>query len=239
MINKWSASRFFLALSGLAFAVAAQATPLVFTYSGTISSGIDNRGTFSNGVGDTDLSGASFTKRIVFDPAAIPVWNDPANPYPGSQVLGQQSGNVGTDTVTINGVSHTFAWDWSKVNVSQMYLANVISRGDPTAQQIDQVGVSLSGNTANYTTVTAQAWIANLGSPLNLAAGFNQNWTHAVQPGDLSGTYFQVFGPDAEASFYGTASTFSIDSPAPVPEPDGVLMLGAGLALLALVRRKH
>ena len=238
MKNKLAVSRFCMAVIGMACAVAAHATPLVFSYSGTISSGTDNRGTFSNGVAGTDLTGASFTQRIVFDPAAIPVWNDPANPYPGSQVFGQQSGNVGTDTITINGVSHTFTWDWSKYNVSQMYLANAISRNDSSAQQIDQVGISFDGNTANYTTVVAQAWIYNSNSPLNLGSSFNQNWTRNVQRGDTAASYFQVFGPDAEVSFYGSPATFSIQSPAPVPEPDGVVMLGVGIALLALKRRK-
>jgi len=231
------AKRFALALATCLTCISAHATPVTYSTSGTITSGTDYLGSFSNGALNRDLSGLSFTQSVTFDPTLVTP--DVAAPPDYTFVDGHLHSGVATSTITIGGVSHSFTWDASKFLFAQVALMNWLTQGDTS--RFDGVVFRTFGLTENYTNVDIGSNVYSRTHPLQLGLNLDQNWSYNVHSDDMvHDAWVAIYGPNGENAlqYAGTPETISMQVVSSVPEPSELLLLSLGLAVLLAVRRK-
>lgn len=210
----------------------AAATPWTFTTTGTISTGYDTTGVF--GAANTDLYGMSFSNSITLDPTAYAniVYND----ADANSRTGTLTGSA-TTTVTVGNTTKTFIWDLSSFyNWGQSYLG-AYNTNYGAGMIFDEAYQNQSGYTADGSNLVSYGYLYSYVNAFGLSTSFNQNWARTVQAGDYGGSYFYIYGNSGYASFQGTPSTISINSP--VPEPEAYAMLLAGLGLLSFTAKRR
>ena len=217
------------------------------TPSGT---GFDNAGLF--GAAGSSLVGDTYTETITTDPAlnSSIACNSPTC----FGTIGGVPNNIGPGapyrlSVTVNGVP--FTWTESAPYLNEAYLIDALSKHDTSTTLQDQV--YQEADSGNCNSFCVYSYI--LAHSLTKAFVHNLNFNHAINASDSldpgSNTYFDYTLQNGTplgitTIFYGSISTLSVRSmggdPAPVngvPEPDILWLMLAGLAGLALTRRKR
>ncbi len=211
-----------------------------FTTSGLITSGYDTTGVF--GTANQDLTGLAYTQSLTLDPAQyetqyIDLYS--LNSY-GSLLAG-----TATDTVTVNGLTHSYLFDLTQKNWGWAFLYKGLTQ---VGGNNDYVYQYQEGVTTHGQSIFALGSVYSLFNPLNIGLSYTQIWSYSPQAGDggyasfgIGSSGFQksvIGGSNDEAYFDGTPSFISINAATAVPEPTGLLLLALGLIGLAIIHRK-
>jgi MYXO-CTERM domain-containing protein len=222
-------SRKFIALSIGALLlgpVAAHATVMSGSFTGTMTAGTDEDNLF--GTGNTDLTGDAVTGTFVYDTTLF----TPAAPVNGTapqQYTGTSTGAL-TVTLTISGVTYTFQ---DRAN-SGIYL-------DPTSNS----EVTLTANdTATNVSATFELDVALPDTPFVTSSNLTGTY-NATALGDsiIQGSDFQIINSDPTEVVSG--GTFNVNSISvqqqsqATPEPASLAVLAVGLAGIAGIRRRR
>jgi hypothetical protein len=211
----------------------ANAVPITYTTSGIILSGIDSRGTFSQGVASRDLSGLTFSQSVTFDPTLV---TNETSEVDYTSIYGRLYSSTATTTVTIDNVSNSFSWDASKFILAQVALMNWLTQG---GSPFDGVVFRTFGLTDNDTNVDVGSNVYSRVNAFQLGLNLEQNWSYVVKPDDfVQDAAFSVWGTDAEANYLGRPDTISMQIATTVPEPSSVILIALGFTLLFAARRK-
>lgn len=213
-----------------------QAIPITYTTTGTILSGTDHGGGFSNGESDRELSGQSFSQSVTFDPSFVNA--DVSAPPDYTFVSGHiYSGNA-TSIITIGNISHSYTWDASKFLYAQVGLMNWLTQGDTA--RFDGVAFRTFGLTEDYTSVDVGSNVYSRSNPFHLGLNIDQNWSYNVHPEDMiQDAFASIYGPlgQVELQYTGRPESISMHV-AEVPEPSPSALFVLGFAVLLVMRRK-
>lgn len=233
----YSAKHFALVLTTCLACIYAHAVPVTYSTSGTITSGTDYLGNFSNGIMNRNLSGLSFTQSVTFDPTLVTP--EVAAPPDYTEVFGHLYSGIAIATITIGSVSHSYTYDASKFLLTQVALINWLTQGDTS--RFDGAVFKTYGLTENYTSVEIGSNVFSRTNPLQLGLNLDQNWSYSVHPDDMTqDAWVAIYGPigENELQYAGTPLTISMQVATSVPEPSEGLLLSSGLAALLVMRRK-
>lgn len=207
-----------------------------FTTSGLITSGYDSTGVF--GTANQDLTGLAYTQSLTLDPAQyIYQYTDAYTQYGYGNLLA----GTATDTVTVNGLTHSYLFDLTQSNWGQVYLHNGLTQG----YNYDEAYQYHYGVTTDGQSIYSQGYVDSYVNPLNIGLSYTQIWSYSPQAGDSGYAGFSIGGyaykesviggSNDQAYFEGTPSLISINA---VPEPEGLMLLALGLIGLAGMHRK-
>ena len=215
-----------------------------FTTSGLITSGYDSTGVF--GTANQDLTGLAYTQSLTLDPAQY------ENQYTGLYIHtghGSLLAGTATDTVTVNGLTHSYLFDLTQANSGYAYLYNSLTQ---VGGNYDQAYQYHQGVTTDGQSIFATGSVHSSINPLDIGLSYTQIWSYSPQDaedsfivsfgiGSLGSSGFQksvIRGSNDQAWFYGTPTFISINAATAVPEPTGLLLLALGLIGLAIIHRK-
>jgi hypothetical protein len=239
---KFAKSAVVTALASLAFSVSAQATTLVITYSGVVSSGIDVTGVF--GQAGQDLTGLSYTSvysLIEPTPGAV-VFTDGTS----STTYGGTAYDVPSPisaTLTINGVT---------LSVGGLYIG-VVGRenglpGDIGYDLLFHEAQDYTAGTINETNNLVYNVIQSYTNNFLGAGDYTTSLNYTVQAGDEASGGFQFFTGNVASgagpiNAYGNLTPQTVNvagitiSAVPEPATWGMMFIGFGV-LGAMSRRK-
>lgn len=230
------------ALATVVLATSAHAA-IIYTYKGTIESGMDHAGELGGGANQS-LAGKAFTLTFTLDPAAPGV--DYA-PYPGVDQVAMHGGSTAMSGVmSIDGITFDLGTLEDAV-VLQSYSS------DPFVSEIyheffghESIGDG-SGDVFRhwaYIQVFSENGNPIVPLPLSYASPFN----YEVQPGDVSqGLFYRSRDNDETGAFdqliSASLSTTSISvfdtSAGAVPEPGAWALMIGGFALAGIILRRR
>ena len=218
-------------LLGVGLSPLANAAPWTFYSSGTIDSGYDTTGEF--GSISTDLSGQTYSQLFTLDPSLYSYQDSNPAYLNGSGSLIATA----TNTVTVNGISKTYTWDFSQYSWGQAFVSSA-SYG---VSQAYQYQYGYLANDSRW--LQSQSYLFSYANDFNLLPSYDQVWSRNVQSGDVGNDYFRLANNLYQASnthFNGTPTFMSINAPiAADPEPETYAMLLAGLGLVGLMARRR
>ena len=215
------------------------ASPWTVTSTGTIKVGTDGMGIF--GAIGGDLTGKSVVQSISLDPTWFPTQDTSNNNYIHSQgwlAYGKASVNV-----IINDISKSYTWDLNTPNWGQSMLSNGISSGANTGFYKDSVISYLQGFATDGLNLTAsdsfQSYVIAFNPSLNYSevlpeykppafALTNSNY------GDIYFSYGSTFFDSANG-----LTSISVNSTiSSVPEPSSAALIGVGMIVFTIARRR-
>jgi hypothetical protein len=200
-----------IALS-LALPSVAQASSYVLSTTGSVTSGVDNRGLF--GTAGASLAGDKFALSILFDSSLAYTDNVHASDLSGAAAV--VSLTVGSKTVV-----EIITSGWAQLDVqdstwgSDLYgLATGTATDGTWLRAEEEVGSS-------------NAFVGN-DSP-------TQTIGYSTQAGDIAYANFDLTESGIATDFSASASSVSLQT---VPEPAAMGLFGIGLAALGVIRRR-
>jgi hypothetical protein len=194
--------------------IAAHATIVDGSFSGTMSSGTDTTGVF--GTPGADLTSDAITGTFTYDTSLF------SQSISGGTNTATGSPGALTVTVTINGFSHTFTDNTS----SSIYL-------DANASE-----VTLANDTTVPGSINENFYldVSDLFSPFISSTDLTAPYTD-TNPFSSNGTFFiSDIGPNVTAGGAFTLGTLSV---APVPEPASLGLLAMSLGGIAVRRTRR
>ena len=185
------------------------------------------------GTANQDLTGLAYTQSLTLDPAQYSYqYTDAYTQYGYGNLLA----GTATDTVTVNGLTHSYLFDLTQSNWGEAYLSNGL---------IQEAYQDHSGVTTDGQSIVSSGSVYSYVNPLNIGLSYTQIWSYSPQAGDYGNAYFNIgsgryqtsdiAGLNDQAYFYGTPSLISINA---VAEPEGLMLLALGLIGLAGMHRK-
>jgi hypothetical protein len=194
-----------------------------FTTSGLITSGYDSTGVF--GTANQDLTGLAYTQSLTLDPAQyIYQYTDAYTQYGDGNLLA----GTATDTVTVNGLTHSYLFDLTQSNWGEAYLSNGLTQGGGSGYNYDEAYQYHYGVTTDGQSIYSLGSVYSFYNPLNIGLSYTQSWF------GIGGSIIARESV-SQAYFEGTPSLISINA---VPEPEGLMLLALGLIGLAGMHRK-
>jgi hypothetical protein len=215
----------------------------VFTTNGIITSGYDSTGVF--GTANQDLTGLAYTQTFTLDPAQFEAQYTDSYQQQG---WGTLLAGTAMDTVTVNGLTHSYLFDLTQAHSGMASLSNYVSQGlrGNTHGYYDEAFQSLNGTTIDGQYISAYGYAASDQNSYNIGLSYTQIWSYSLQRyGEYSiGSHFNISSGQNPGAWFDGAPTFiSINAvPEPtsnaVPEPTGLILLALGLIGLADMHRK-
>jgi hypothetical protein len=204
--------------------VAAQATIIDGSFSGTMTDGTDTSGIF-NEPSSTDLTGDTVTGTFVYDTTLFT-----GTPIGTTETYTNTSTGALTVTLTINGVSHTFTDSAS----SSIFLD---SSGTSEVTYSANAHSVVGGTTIND---TFELDVIDPGDPFVTSTSLNQSFSTSDAI-TLTGQFSIIdANPLLQASGDFTLDTLSqAPAPTPTPEPASLALLAIGLGGVLGMRRKR
>jgi PEP-CTERM motif len=225
-----------------------QAQAWTFTTSGLITSGYDSTGVF--GTANQDLTGLAYTQSLTLDPALYDTQYTGAYMQGGYFSSSLAVTGTATDTVTVNGQTHSYILDLTQSFITPLYdgayLFNALTQGFGSYDEAYQYH---SGVTTDGQYIISEGEVWSTINPLNIGLSYTQIWSYSLQPGDGGYAYFGIEGGlsqrksvieglNDQAYFSGTPTFISINAATAVPEPTGLMLLALGLIGLTGRHRK-
>ena len=208
-----------------------------FTTSGLITSGYDSTGVF--GTANQDLTGLAYTQSLTLDPALYDTQYTGAYMQGGYFSSSLAVTGTATDTVTVNGQTHSYILDLTQSFSTPLYdgayLFNALTQGFGSYDEAYQYH---SGVTTDGQYIISEGEVWSTINTLNIGLSYTQIWSYSLQPGDGGYAYFGIGSLKEDAGFHGAPSFISINAATAVPEPTGLLLLALGLIGLAIIHRK-
>lgn len=214
---------FIVTLSASMLMASAQATPMVYTTTGTIQYGTDSNGLFGTA---SDLTGKTYALTFSLDPALYAyAYKDGNTTY----TYGTSTSAV-KETLTINGVTQSWMLDMSKSNSGETYTS--------TSSAFNQIYQYQSGTTTTGLSLYAYSSVYDYFANAALASAATLATTsYQVTSADYGYTYFSLSGATAVDFYSSSLNTLSING-TNVPEPAPLALLGLGMVALGVSRRK-
>lgn len=202
----------------------AQAAPIVFTTTGTIDSGYDSTGVFGTA---GDLAGKSYMLSFAIDPALYAY----SNQYGGVKYTNGPSTGSLTETVTVNGVTRSFALNLSQYNWGQTYTE--------TSASFNEIYQYQTGTTTAGDSIYSYSYVYDyFNNPALALAATLATMSYQVTNGDYGYANFSLNNGNSAYFYANAVKTLSIRAANDVPEPAPLALLGLGLVALAVSGRK-